>query len=182
MLLNTSSPQLEGQPLAEKKDPNGVHIFLEMVKVARAAGAGRVEYMWPKGDGGPPARKINYVKLYEPWGWVIGTGMYVDDVESELRTIAFVFLGVGALAVGLSILVTYFVARTISRSIHLVAGQLMEAAKQVTSAAAQVSSSSQELARDASSQAVSLQETSTSSEEISSMGRKNEQDSQGSAN
>jgi len=151
------------------------------VRVARAAGAGRVEYMWPKGDGGPPARKINFVKLYEPWGWVVGTGMYVDDVERELRTIAWVFVGVGAVAIGLSLLVTYFVVRAISRSIHSIADRLMEAANQVTSAAGQVAASSEGLARDASAQAACLEQTSASSEEISAMARKNEQDSQRSA-
>ncbi|HTW65188.1 MAG TPA: methyl-accepting chemotaxis protein [Bryobacteraceae bacterium] len=181
MLMNTSSPALEGQMLAEKTDPNGIHIFLEMVKVSRNQGAGRVEYMWPRENGAVPVRKINYVKLYEPWGWVIGTGMYVDDVESELRRLAFVFFGVAALAAGLALLLTYFVVRTVSHPIQTIAAELAEVANQVTSAAAQVSTASQTLAQDASSEASALEQSSASAGQISAMARKNEEDSKGSA-
>jgi methyl-accepting chemotaxis protein len=180
MLMNTSSPKLEGAALGDKKDPNGIPIFLEMVKVCRDKGAGKVEYMWPRDLGAAPVPKINYVKLYEPWGWIVGTGMYVDDVESELRGLALVFGGVAALAAALAFVLTYFVVRTVSHPIQTIAAELVDAANQVTSAATQVSSASQTLAQDASSQAASLEQSSASAEEISSMARKNEEDSQGS--
>ena len=181
MMMNTSTPALEGQPLAEKKDPNGVPIFLEMVRVCREKGYGTVAYMWPKTNGTAPAPKINYVKLYEPWGWVVGTGMYVDDVEQELHALTLAFFGVAALASGLALVLTYFVVRTVSRPLRAIAAELVSAADEVTSAASQVAGASQSLAQGASSQAASLQQTSASTEEISSMARKSVDSSRGSA-
>jgi methyl-accepting chemotaxis protein len=181
MMMNTSTPALEGQALAEKKDPNGVHIFVEMVKVCQEKGYGTVAYMWPKTNGAEPAPKINYVKLYEPWGWVVGSGMYVDDVERELHALALAFFGVAAVAAGLALVLTFFVVRTVSRPLGAIAAELVSAADEVTSAAAQVASASQALAQGASAQAASLQQTSAFTEEISAMAGKSVDGSRGSA-
>jgi len=85
MLMHPMRPELDGTDLSNNRDPNGKALFVEMVKVARRDGAGLVDYEWAKPGEKNPVPKISYVQLFEPWGWVIGSGIYVDDVEAEFQ-------------------------------------------------------------------------------------------------
>ncbi|MGJ4944140.1 cache domain-containing protein [Bradyrhizobium sp. HKCCYLS1011] len=84
MVMHPIKPELNGQMLADNKDPNGKHLLVEMVDVVRRDGAGVVEYMWPKPGKDAPQPKLSYVAGFEPWGWIIGTGVYVDDLEAQV--------------------------------------------------------------------------------------------------
>ena len=84
MIMHPIKPELNGKDLTENKDPNGKHLFVEMATVCRDKGEGFVEYMWPKPGVDVPVPKISYVKLYKPWGWIVGSGIYVDDVEKQM--------------------------------------------------------------------------------------------------
>jgi methyl-accepting chemotaxis protein len=84
MVVHPIKPALDGKDLSDFKDPAGKHLFLEFVSVCRKAGEGTVEYLWPKPGFDKPVPKLSYVKLFEPWGWVIGTGIYTEDVEAAL--------------------------------------------------------------------------------------------------
>lgn len=81
MVMHPYSPQLVGQSLSDYKDPKGVYLFVEMVSVAKNKGEGYVEYMWEKPGFKDPQPKLSYVKSFEPWGWIIGTGVYIDDID-----------------------------------------------------------------------------------------------------
>ncbi len=75
---------LIGKGLADFKDPSGKRLFMDFVAVVRADGAGFVPYMWPKPGQTEPVSKISYVKGFEPWGWVVGSGIYtLFTSESE---------------------------------------------------------------------------------------------------
>src|SRR5208282_101423 len=80
VIMHPTQPQLDGKDVSDYKDPNGKALFVEFVKVCKDNGEGFVEYMWPKPGGTKPVPKISYVKLYEPWGWVMGTGAYMDGI------------------------------------------------------------------------------------------------------
>lgn len=82
MIMHPMKPQLNGKDLTDFKDPNGKALFLEMVETVRRNGSGFVSYQWPKPGQDKPVPKISFVEGFEPWGWVIGTGIYVDDVEA----------------------------------------------------------------------------------------------------
>lgn len=84
MLMHPTKPELNGQDLSGKADPQGKKLFVEMVNTVKAKGEGRVDYMWPKPGHDEPQPKISYVKVYQPWGWVVGTGVYVDEIHAEL--------------------------------------------------------------------------------------------------
>ena len=84
MVMHPTKPELEGKDLAGSKDPTGKLLFMDMVAVVRAAGAGFVQYRWPKPGSDQPVAKISYVKGYQPWGWVIGSGVYVDDIDEAI--------------------------------------------------------------------------------------------------
>jgi methyl-accepting chemotaxis protein len=81
MVMHPIKPALDGKDLSGFKDPNGKKLFVEMVKVSRDKGEGVVDYFWPKPGNDQPVPKVSYVKLFRPWGWIIGTGIYTDDIN-----------------------------------------------------------------------------------------------------
>ena len=80
MVMHPIRADLDGKDLSSMKDPNGLALFVEFAKVAKASGGGFVDYMWPKPGVTAPVEKTSYVALFEPWGWVLGTGVYNDDL------------------------------------------------------------------------------------------------------
>jgi PAS domain S-box-containing protein/putative nucleotidyltransferase with HDIG domain len=88
IIMHPYRPDLVQKDVADFKDPLGKRLFYEVALLAQKQGAGYVEYMWQwKDDPNKIAPKISYVKKFEPWQWVIGTGMYVDDVHAEIAVI-----------------------------------------------------------------------------------------------
>ncbi len=87
MIMHPLNPALDGQSLTTFTDPTGKALFVEMVQVAKAKGEGTVLYQWPKPGGDKPEPKMSYVKQFEPWGWIIGTGIYIDDLQVIKSTI-----------------------------------------------------------------------------------------------
>ncbi len=82
MVMHPYKPHLDGKDLSEIKDPNGKKLFVEFARVCREKGEGFVDYYWPKYGADKPQPKLSFVKLFKPWGWIIGTGMYMDDMEA----------------------------------------------------------------------------------------------------
>ncbi|MCD5992665.1 methyl-accepting chemotaxis protein [Pseudomonas sp. CDFA 602] len=86
MIMHPTNAKLEGQDLSAIRDPDGFAVFNEMVTVVKSKGAGMVNYRWPKPGATEPVKKTSYVQLFQPWGWIIGSGVYVDDVAAEFKT------------------------------------------------------------------------------------------------
>ncbi|BBN88656.1 methyl-accepting chemotaxis protein [Azospira sp. I09] len=91
MLMHPIKPDMEGKSQAALKDPNGKLFFQEMENVVKASGKGFVDYLWPKPGFDQPAPKISYVAEFPVWGWVVGSGIYVDDVNAVFRQQALLF-------------------------------------------------------------------------------------------
>ncbi|AZZ99188.1 methyl-accepting chemotaxis protein [Pseudoalteromonas sp. R3] len=83
MVMHPFKPQLNGQSLRDSKDPDGVALFQEMVAVVDAQEAGFVPYKWPKPGKSDPVDKISYVKGFAPWQWIIGSGVYLDNIDVQ---------------------------------------------------------------------------------------------------
>ena len=90
MIMHPYRPELEGQNLATFTDPSGKHLFLEFVTtVKQQGGSGYVEYLWQLKDRADHiVPKLSYVKLFQPWGWVIGTGVYLEEVHAQFAQIS----------------------------------------------------------------------------------------------
>lgn len=86
MVMHPFKPALDGQDLSDFKDPNGKKLFVEMADVCREKSEGTVAYMWPKPGRDEPVEKLSYVKIFKPWDWIIGTGIYIDDVRAVIET------------------------------------------------------------------------------------------------
>jgi len=93
MVLHPIKPSLNGKKLLGLKDPDGKLFFKEMDDIAKREGAGFVDYKWPKPGSDKPVDKISYVKLFRPWGWIIGGGIYLESTEEHLKKSALQSIG-----------------------------------------------------------------------------------------
>lgn len=84
MVVHPIQSKLDGQDVSGMRDPNGMAIFLAFVDTVRQHGEGMVRYQWPKPGQEAPADKLSYVKGFAPWGWVIGSGLYIDDLQARM--------------------------------------------------------------------------------------------------
>lgn len=85
MVMHAAKPELDQTSVLDLKDPDGVFIFREFIDVVKQDGQGVIRYQWPKPGKDLPQPKISYVKGFSEWGWVIGTGVYVDDLKEIQR-------------------------------------------------------------------------------------------------
>jgi methyl-accepting chemotaxis protein len=81
MVMHPYKPELDGKDLSQVRDPAGKRLFAAFVDKVRKDGGGFVNYLWPKPGKDEPVRKVSYVKGFAPWDWIIGSGIYLDDVE-----------------------------------------------------------------------------------------------------
>jgi diguanylate cyclase (GGDEF)-like protein len=84
MVMHPVRPELDGKDLTNTQDPKGKYLFRDFVNVSKANGSGFVDYLWPKPGEDAPVPKVSYVRLYDAWGWVLGSGVYVDDVGRDM--------------------------------------------------------------------------------------------------
>lgn len=117
MLMHAMKPALNGQDLSDIKDPDGKRLFVEFVKVVNQSGAGFVTYQWPRPGAEHPVPKISYVKGFAPWGWIIGSGIYIDDVEAQFWRDARQFGASILLVAALLALCVLLLARSITKPI-----------------------------------------------------------------
>jgi len=74
-----------GKNLYDTKDADGVMVIKDLINVSRQKEGGFVEYQWLKPTSGELSPKISYAKSFEPWGWMVGTGVYLDEVEKHIQ-------------------------------------------------------------------------------------------------
>jgi methyl-accepting chemotaxis protein len=115
MVMHPIRPELDGKDLSENKDPTGMRLFVAFVDVVKAKGAGDVAYLWPKPGSDQPVLKVSYVKGFAPWGWVIGSGVYVDTVDAAIKARAvqsgIAALVLAALLTGVGVLIRRSIVR-----------------------------------------------------------------------
>lgn len=102
MVMHPVKPELNGTDLSNNKDPNGKFLFVEFVSTVKANGKGFVDYYWPKPGSPDPVEKFSHVAGFAPWGWIVGTGVYVDDLNAAFWDEA---LWVGGICAGSAIIV-----------------------------------------------------------------------------
>jgi len=114
MLMHPNFPELDGKNLSDDKDPTGKYLFVEMVNICKEKGEGFVTYMWPKPGSKQPVPKLSYVKLFKPWGWIVGSGIYFDDVHAEITRMKWNIIVATLISVFIVLIFTYFLAHRIS--------------------------------------------------------------------
>jgi methyl-accepting chemotaxis protein len=118
IVMHPIKPQLDGKDMMNYKDKAGNRLFKDMVDVCREHGEGYVQYVWPKPGFEEPVPKVSFVKLIPGWNWVLGSGIYLDDVNSVLSSI---ISNIGysiIIMLLLTFIFSFYVAKRISKSIN----------------------------------------------------------------
>jgi methyl-accepting chemotaxis protein len=122
MIMHPFKPELDGTDASDIKDPNGVRLFSEMTQAVIGGRDGFVSYSWPKPglDKTRPTAKISYVSRIPEWGWIVGSGIYIDDVNTAFLAQLMKFGAIGVFTLLALGGVSWFIAR----DIRLPLGQL----------------------------------------------------------
>jgi methyl-accepting chemotaxis protein len=114
MVMHPIKPELNGKPIPPS---NGIALLDAFASKVRGSKSGFVEYLWPKVGSDVPVDKVSFVQGFEPWGWVVGTGMYVDDLRADFRRQLLGLAGVVGLGIALIGWFAWMISRSISRGI-----------------------------------------------------------------
>jgi methyl-accepting chemotaxis protein len=110
LVMHPIKPELEGTDVSGLKDIKGDSLYASFVKVVQANGGGSVQYMWTRPGNDNPVLKVAYVKGFAPWGWIIGSGVYVDTVDAviaeRLAYFAISALVLGGVLLGIGLLIS----------------------------------------------------------------------------
>jgi len=128
MLMHPLQPQLESEDITPYKDSAGRSLVAEMVQLVNQRGRGFVSYQWQKPGSSRPAVKQSYVEGYAPWGWVVGTGIYVDDVNADWRKNTATAGGLATAWVVLLLVVWAATSRSLFGRLEMVVGRMKEIA------------------------------------------------------
>ncbi len=134
MLMHTTNPKLQGQNLYNLEDPNGKKLFKEMIEVVKEKGDGSVYYLWAKPGFDDPVEKISYVKGFKSWGWVIGTGIYLDNVNSIFMASVATLVIIGLILMVIILGLFYTIAQDIGSGIKRLERGMLNLAKGDTEA------------------------------------------------
>ena len=126
MVMHPMKPALDGKDLRTFKDGNGKAFFIEMAQKVKAKEEGFVDYVWPLPGEEAPTDKISYVKAFKPWGWTVGSGIYLTNLEEEyahLRNVIVVFCVVSVVLV---ILLIYVIGGSIVKPVQEVSERMKD--------------------------------------------------------
>lgn len=130
MVMHAVSPNLNGQNLLGLADPDGTLFFQEFITAAQSPeGRGFVDYYWPRAGSEEPIHKVSYIVGFQPWGWVIGTGLYTDDITATLIEKATKFAIIGGLIVLLTGAANFLISRSISRPVNALTTSMKQLAE-----------------------------------------------------
>ena len=128
-IMHTAKPELEGKDLSQIKDTQGKALFVEFVRVAQASAAGGfVDYYWPKPGMTDPVLKVSFVKRLPGWDWIVGAGVYTDDVHQFFYSLVTVVLEILLPLVAILGLLSWAIAQSILRPLRGTAQGLDEIA------------------------------------------------------
>ena len=126
MVMHPIKPALEGKDLTNNKDPDGKALFVEMVNITKKDGEGFIPYKWPKPGEEQPIDKVAFVKGFNQWQWIIGSGVYLDTIDaafSSQRNLIILNAVVMIIAV---IVFSYFIGRSVLLPTRLAANMMKD--------------------------------------------------------
>jgi len=126
MVMHPIKPALDGQDLRTFKDGNGKAFFIELAQKVKSKGEGFVDYVWPLPGEETPTDKISYVKEFKPWGWTVGSGIYLTNLEKEfahLRNVIAVFCLVSIVLV---VVLVYVIGGSIVKPVQEVSERMKD--------------------------------------------------------
>ncbi|MBF0212948.1 MAG: bacteriohemerythrin [Magnetococcales bacterium] len=118
MVMHPIKTEMEGKNMADVQDAFGKKYFLEFVEIAKKQGAGFVSYYWSRNNDQKDAvPKLSYVKGFQPWGWMVGTGIYIDDVNKTFMNDIIILLEEMLLEALLLMALSFLISKTILQQV-----------------------------------------------------------------
>ncbi len=170
MIAHPFSKNLVGKKIENLKDVKGNPIFAPMVTIAKSEGEGYVPYWWNLPGTQVPAPKLSYVKGFKEWQWIIGTGIYVNDVKEQTIDSIKIIVGVTIIAfIIIAVTIVFSLKLIVELPVIKLSDMLRRSAQEVASASREISNASSQLASSSNEQAASIQQTSASIEELTNI-------------
>ncbi|NIZ05528.1 methyl-accepting chemotaxis protein [Pseudoalteromonas sp. HF66] len=126
MVMHPFKPELNGKSLAGSKDPDGVPLFVNMVNIVKKQGEGFIPYKWPKPGKDEPVDKIAYVKGFDKWQWIVGSGVYIDTIEEAFSSLRNHVIITALVIIALLVALSYLIANSILRPTQLAADMMKD--------------------------------------------------------
>ena len=124
MIMHTTMPELDGTILDNPKYnvANGTteNLFSAFVRITSEQGEGFVKYQWPKVNGAgltSDQPKMSFVKKFEPWGWIVGTGIYIDDLQKITNAIIIKMVISTLIVVSMSVIICLFIIIPLNKNL-----------------------------------------------------------------
>jgi methyl-accepting chemotaxis protein len=129
LVMHPFLPGRIGEDMKQYQDAAGRQVFVDIVELARRQGEGSLEYLATRPREPEPLEKVSYVKLFAPWGWVLGTGVYVEDIEREVAAVRRRLLVAVLAGVGLAMLAGVYFSRRVLEPVRSLAAAAEQVAR-----------------------------------------------------
>ena len=126
MVMHPIKPALEGKDLTNNKDPDGKALFVEMVNITKKDGEGFIPYKWPKPGEEQPVDKIAFVKGFNQWQWIIGSGVYLDTIDAAFSSQRNLIILNAVVMIVAVIAFSYFIGRSVLLPTRLAANMMKD--------------------------------------------------------
>jgi len=122
-ISNGGKPEMEGKNFIDLADPDGVKLIAELVKAAQKGGD-YVRYRFPRAGSTDPLPKLSYAMMIPGWNWMVGTGVYIDDISAAFSAVAWRLGGLSAVVLLIGLALAYVIARGITRPIRAITDRM----------------------------------------------------------
>uniref|UniRef100_Q07S22 Methyl-accepting chemotaxis sensory transducer n=1 Tax=Rhodopseudomonas palustris (strain BisA53) TaxID=316055 RepID=Q07S22_RHOP5 len=128
ILMHGATAALVGKEMSDTKDPNGKRFIAEMIDVVRQKSSGFVDYTWAKPGSDQPQPKLSYAAGFAPWGWMVSTGVYIDDLDAQTWASTKRSLIAAGVVLLISLAVSVFMASRITGPLNRITAAMKELA------------------------------------------------------
>ncbi|MEI2388150.1 cache domain-containing protein, partial [Breoghania sp. JC706] len=118
----------EGVPALDAQDKHGTYYIPDLIARAKEGG-GMTSYYWPRVNGKEALEKLAWTDYFAPWGWVLGSGTYIDDVEATFRSQALEILAFALIGGAIAGIAAVLVIRNVSGPLKRLTGNMQELAE-----------------------------------------------------
>jgi len=168
-VLNPVKPELSGKDMSQFKDPNGFKLYIELANLAQKSGTGFIEYMFPKAGSSVPIAKLSFIHYFPEWDWIVGTGLYMDDVTNSMTKFLRILLFSCLFCIVTFVLVGLFFANSVVKPLAEVCLSLVNASNSLLQKSDELKVSSGRVKAFSKEQESSIQTTAAAISEITSM-------------
>ncbi|RWX51762.1 Cache domain-containing protein [Candidatus Electrothrix marina] len=112
MIMHPHFQRMEGRDLTDLTDSEGRHLFQEFVALAKENNGGYAQYYWKwKKNSERIIPKLSYVKLFQPWGWVVGTGIFFEEINDEIAHLTKGLLCISIVIIAITLLLSFYIVK-----------------------------------------------------------------------